>query len=202
MDTHTVAIACRTPSRGPRLVWHPPSPLPDTSHYQLVLRDSKSIGANAFALPSGIIIATDDLIKLTNDAELTAVLAHEVSHVKFHHSLRHTLQSSATALLLAVWLGDLTSLSSLAAAIPALLVSAQYSQSFELEADRYALDYLAANGLSAESFASALNKLEQSHLDKHDTTGPAHTGFGIEFKTGFPLDTSGHGRSHQAHSPV
>lgn len=142
--------------------------VPDTSHYQLVLRNSKSIGANAFALPNGIIIVTDDLIKLTDDAELTAVLAHEVGHVKFHHSLRHTLQSSATALLLATWLGDLTSLSSLAAAIPALLVNAQYSQSFELEADRYALDYLAANGLSPESFASALSKLEQSHFNKHD----------------------------------
>src|SRR5690606_39059775 len=45
-------------------------------------RDGGLLGANALALPNGIIIFTDELVALAeNDNELAAVFAHELGHV-------------------------------------------------------------------------------------------------------------------------
>ena len=49
----------------------------DSTPYRLEFRASPVAGANAFALPSGIIVMTDELVKLArNDREVIAVLAH------------------------------------------------------------------------------------------------------------------------------
>jgi predicted Zn-dependent protease len=53
-----------------------------------VIDDSRTI--NAFALPGGkIYITTGLLTKLDNEAELAAVLAHEVAHVSYRHYARN-----------------------------------------------------------------------------------------------------------------
>ncbi|MGM0595197.1 MAG: M48 family metallopeptidase, partial [Pseudomonadota bacterium] len=65
----------------------------DTGHrFQLQFRKGgKTLGANAFALPSGTIVMTDELVALSNnDEELIAILAHEVGHVVHRHGLRQT----------------------------------------------------------------------------------------------------------------
>ena len=47
------------------------------------------IGANAFALPGGIIVVTDDLVKIAkSDDEVLGVLAHELGHVRHRHTMR------------------------------------------------------------------------------------------------------------------
>ena len=52
----------------------------------LAFRDGgKTVGANAFALPGGQIVVTDALVQLLSDAELQAVLAHELSHGAERH---------------------------------------------------------------------------------------------------------------------
>ncbi len=59
-------------------------------------RASPIIGANAFALPGGIVIVTDQLMQLAeHDDEILAVLAHEIGHVKHRHVLRGLPQDSA-----------------------------------------------------------------------------------------------------------
>ena len=86
------------------------------------------MGANAFALPNGTIVVTDDLVKLAeHDDELVAVLAHEIGHVVSRHALRRVLQDSGVMLLVAGITGDIVSISSLAAALPTLLIEAKYS---------------------------------------------------------------------------
>ena len=53
---------------------------------QLELRRSKTLGANAFALPSGIVIVTDEMVELVdNDEQLISVMAHELGHVEHRH---------------------------------------------------------------------------------------------------------------------
>ncbi|MGH8653676.1 MAG: M48 family metallopeptidase [Gammaproteobacteria bacterium] len=50
--------------------------------YRLELRKGGPVGANALALPSGIVVMTDELVRLAqNDEELIAVLAHELGHL-------------------------------------------------------------------------------------------------------------------------
>ncbi len=90
----------------------------ETTPYSLEFRQS-FIGANAFALPSGIIVVTDDLVRLSrSDDEVLGVLAHELGHVKHRHTMRRLLEGSATALIIAGVTGDVASTTSLAAAAP------------------------------------------------------------------------------------
>jgi predicted Zn-dependent protease len=60
-------------------------------------------------------------------------------------------------MLVAVWLGDV---GSLATALPAFVLEAQYSRDFEREADRYAAKLLRANGLDSAPLADLLARLE------------------------------------------
>src|SRR5207253_5111075 len=94
------------------------------------------LGANAFALPSGIIVVTDDLVRLSrSDDEVLGVLAHELGHVKHRHTMRRLLEGSATALIIAGVTGDVASTTSLAAAAPTLLLQTRHSRDNEREAD-------------------------------------------------------------------
>ena len=83
------------------------------------------MGANAVALPAGIIIMTDALVELSeNDEELAAVLAHEIGHVRNRHALRALLQNSVVAGSIILVTGDASSAGSIAAGIPTLLARA------------------------------------------------------------------------------
>jgi Zn-dependent protease with chaperone function len=135
--------------------------IPGASDYRLALRASKMIGANALALPSGIVVVTDPLVALAkNDDELTAVLAHEIGHLRQRHSLRQVLQNSATALIVIAATGDIGSLTSLGAVLPTLLVQSKYSRDFEREADDFAVDYLKEHAIPSESFSAILRRME------------------------------------------
>ena len=130
--------------------------------YRLEIRKGGRVGANALALPGGVIVVTDELVELSkDDRELEAVLAHEIGHLRQRHILRHVLQDSTTALLIAVTLGDLTSLTSLAAAAPTLLLQARFSRDFEREADDFALGHLARRGIPLEMFAAILQRMDE-----------------------------------------
>lgn len=138
------------------------SDLEGAADYRLEFRASKTLGANALALPSGVVVVTDKLVELAqSDAELTAVLAHEIGHLRQRHTLRRLLQDSATVLLMAAVTGDLTSVVSLASALPAMLLQAKYSRDFEREADDFALEYMRRHGVAPESLGAILLRMEE-----------------------------------------
>ena len=145
------------------------------SAYRLEFRAGGRIGANALALPAGIIVVTDELVALAkDDREIEAVLAHEIGHLRQRHILRHVLQNSAAALLLAVTLGDVTSITSLAAAAPTMLLQAKLSRDFEREADDYALAYLARRGIPLEMFGAILQRMDEKRDGKSAGKGEAN----------------------------
>ena len=110
--------------------------LTDGDLFQLEFRKSEQVGPNAFALPSGIIVLTDELVLLAEHPhEISSVLAHEVGHIQHRHALRSLLQNSAVVLLIASVTGDVTSITALSATLPTMLLEAQYSRAFETEAD-------------------------------------------------------------------
>jgi len=144
----------------------------ETAGYRLVFRSCPAIGANAFALPSGIVIMTDDLVPLArHDDELAAILAHELGHVRGRHILRHVLQSSATGLIMATLTGDLTSITSLAATLPTVMVDASFSREFEREADDAALAWMKSAGVPPRRYAEILGRL-QAQLDARHGSAP------------------------------
>lgn len=137
------------------------SSIEGAQNYQIKFRSGRNVGPNALALPSGIVVITDDLVELSkNDDELVAVLAHEIGHLKQRHELRRLLQSSATGILLIAITGDLSSFASLGAWLPVLLVDTKYSRSFETEADQFSLEYLVLHNIPAHSFADILQRIE------------------------------------------
>lgn len=144
----------------------------DESHYRLEFRASPRIGANALALPSGIVIITDELVALAkHDQEIIAVLAHELGHVKYRHTLRQVLQNSISGLLIAALTGDILSTSSFAAALPTVLVQMHFARQFETEADDTAIQYLRRHKISTEHFANILLRLTKSHhVNEGDVT--------------------------------
>ncbi|MDB4433215.1 M48 family metallopeptidase [bacterium] len=128
----------------------------------LVFRNGGALGANAFALPSGIVVATDQLVELAaSDAELAAVLAHELGHVEHRHALRSVLQNVGVVVLVSAAFGDIASSTSFAAALPALMVELSYSRRFENEADAYAVALLEEAGIPREALAKILERLEE-----------------------------------------
>jgi len=142
----------------------------DEYNYQLVFRVGNKIGANAFALPSGTVVMTDELVEVArNDQEIVSVLAHEVGHVVNRHSLRRTLQGSVLALLIATFTGDTFSASTLIATLPTLLIESGYSRDFEREADQFSLDYLLDNKIDPENFGNLMVRLDEQ--DKEEGGG-------------------------------
>ena len=139
--------------------------LPFNAYYRLEFRRSPAIGPNAFALPGGVIVITDEMILLTESSdEVQAVLAHEIGHVELRHALRSVLQNSAVAALTAALANDASSLSLAVSSLPAILAQTKYSRQFESDADDYAFRLLKQHDLSPVLFASVMERLsEKTH---------------------------------------
>ena len=131
------------------------------STLRLEFRASPVIGPNAFALPAGILVMTDELANLAkNDKEILAVLAHEIGHAHHRHGMRGLLEGSAIALVIAGITGDIGSTTSLAAATPTLLLQMKFTRDYEREADQYALAMLQRAGVEPYHFAAILGRLD------------------------------------------
>lgn len=150
----------------------------DADKYHLQLRASTGLGANAFALPDGTIIITDDLVTLLAaypDA-IIAILLHEIGHVQHKHSMQYIAQTLATTVVVNYLLGDISGLIDLFVGASATFVGNQFSQELEWQADDYALAQLIKHQRSTESFAQAmeliLNDKEEAQLDNLFSTHP------------------------------
>ncbi|MEN8256999.1 MAG: M48 family metallopeptidase [Thermodesulfobacteriota bacterium] len=126
----------------------------------LVFRQGGNIGANAFALPSGLVIVTDELIDFSeNNEEIEGVLAHELVHVQARHGLRHVIQQAGVFMVISTLLGDMASLTSLGSALPMMLVESGYSRRFEEEADEHACLYFLERNRSVQPYKDMLYRL-------------------------------------------
>ena len=129
--------------------------------FNIQFRQSKTMGANAFALPNGTIVITDELVALLeNNADLlTAILLHEIGHVTHKHSMRLIAETMATSLAVDYFFGDLGALIEAFAGLSNTVIQNQFSQKLEWEADNFALSHITALNLAPDSFARAMEKL-------------------------------------------
>lgn len=114
----------------------------------------ESPDANAFALPGGKMGVTTALLRLVrNDAQLAAVIGHEVGHTAAHHAAERYSQTAAASIALQGAQGALGSGSRAGQAVSAfggagaqLGFLLPFSRQHELEADRLGVEYMQRAG--------------------------------------------------------
>ncbi len=117
----------------------------NTPQITLEFRASE-IGPNAFALPGGFMVMTDELVALVKDDEVVlGVLGHELGHITRRHGMRQLVQVGVMQGVLSIAFGDY---GSLITAAPLILGSMAYSRAHEREADDDSIAYMRAAGIS------------------------------------------------------
>ncbi len=129
---------------------------------------------NAYAFPGGSIAVTRGiLLKLKNEAELAALLGHELGHVNARHSAEQISKNSLSSVLiggLSAVIGTRSSqLGELAQQIGMLgqgVLLARYSRDNEREADALGNRYMVDAGYSTDGFVGLmdlLNNMNNNH---------------------------------------
>lgn len=128
---------------------------------------------NAFAIPGGYVYVTRQLAALmNNEAELAAVLGHEVGHVAARHSNKRQKAASRNSvigvlgtILSGVLLGD-SSLGRLGQQVfsqGSQLLTLQYSRAQEIESDILGIAYLRKAGYDPRAMSSVLESLARQN---------------------------------------
>lgn len=134
--------------------------------YRLHFRNMQDI-PNAFALPSGDIVITDQLIEIAADQqEIDSVLLHEIGHVVHRHGLRQILHSSFITIAVIMISGDVTAVNNLAIALPAFLLENHYSRENESDADRYAFERMMQAGIDPIHFSTIMERISNEGGEK------------------------------------
>lgn len=132
--------------------------------YRFAVLDSPDV--NAFALPGGYIYVTRGILAyLNSEAELAAVLGHEVGHVTARHSVRQYSAATAGQIMASILLRSQAG-QSLFNVIGSALLSG-YGRDQELEADRLGAEYLARNGYGPDAMTEVIGVLKnQEEFEK------------------------------------
>jgi len=167
-------------------------PLQDTSLNNYIDRTGKRIAAlthrpnmpysfrgvnatyvNAYAFPGGSIVATRGiLLALENEAQLVALLGHELGHV----NARHTAEQMSKSVLTNVFISGVSAiagtkssslgrLASQLGMVGASALLASYSRDNEREADALGLEYMVRSGYNPNEFVGLMDMLRR--MSKH-----------------------------------
>ncbi len=138
---------------------------PDVT-YRFYTIDSPTV--NAFALPGGYIYVTRGLLTLANsEAELAAVIGHEIGHVTARHAAERMSQGTLVSLgAAAVGIATGSSAAGQAANLGSNLYLSSYSRGQEHESDDLGVRYLSRAGYNPMAMATFLASLDaQSKLE-------------------------------------
>ncbi len=119
---------------------------------------------NAFALPGGFMyVNTGAIMAAHSEAELAAIMAHEIAHVAARHATRQLTRSQLVrfaSIPLIFTGGGVGFAITQAARVAAPLTMMKFSRGFEKEADYLGLQYLYKTGYDPEAFVSFFERVE------------------------------------------
>lgn len=122
--------------------------------------------ANAFALPGGRILVTDDLIEMAGGPdELAAVLAHEVAHVERRDVMQAVWRSLGLGLVLDALVGGGTGAGQQAVLLAGSAANLRYGRDAEQAADAGGQAILHRLGLSSRGMAKFFARLSAAEGD-------------------------------------
>lgn len=124
-----------------RMETHLPKEQQQGRNYRLLAIDDATV--NAMALPGDAIVLYTGLIdRAESENEVAMVLGHELGHFAHRDHLRRLGRAVILRVAIASIFGDAGSWASIAGSTLEAISRARYSQSQELEADRFGLDLL------------------------------------------------------------
>ncbi|NNL75874.1 MAG: M48 family metalloprotease [Desulfobacterales bacterium] len=119
---------------------------------------------NAYAFPGGSIACTRGiLLSLDNEAELAALLGHELGHVNARHTAEQMSKGMLTQAVvggLSVVAGSYGNIASQLGQIGAGALLASYSRDNERQADALGLEYMVASGYSPQGMVGLMEVLQ------------------------------------------
>ena len=129
---------------------------------------------NAYAFPGGSIAATRGiLLELDNEAELAALLGHELGHVNARHAAEQQTKGQVSAILISGLSAAASTqgagLGELAQQLGALgqgLFLARYSRDNEREADALGHEYMTAARYNSKGFVGLMEMLQAMHTSQ------------------------------------
>jgi len=138
---------------------------PDLEYHFVALGDEST---NAVALPGGYVFVLRGMLeKLTSEAQLAALLGHEIAHVVARDSMAAlSRQHAVDVLMVAAIAGRAPGEAVRAASLTRLFLDLRYSREDERQADLAGLAYMTAAGYDPHGAAELIQILEDEHAIK------------------------------------
>lgn len=133
-----------------------------------------AVYVNAYAFPGGTIAATRGiLLKMDNEAELAALLGHELGHVNARHTAEQMSKGQVTSLVIglgqAVVAAKYSQYADIAQSLGQMgagMLLASYSRDNEREADDLGNQYMVKAGYNTSGFVGLMNMLNTLSKNK------------------------------------
>lgn len=117
---------------------------------------------NAFALPGGRIVVYKGMLnQLDSYEQLSALLAHETSHIHLKHSTKSIFRSLSASVLLSILFSDAGSAGSELILQADQLKQLGYSRALEEEADVHGLELMKSQNISPNGMMQLFDKLKE-----------------------------------------
>ncbi|WFE76930.1 M48 family metallopeptidase [Roseinatronobacter sp. S2] len=149
----------------------------DEGHTPMRLKfRSGPMGPNAFAMPGGTIVLTDELVRLSDDPDMIAgVMGHEIGHVTHRHSLRQIYRALGIYAVVGFLAGDTGPVLESLLLEGNLLLQLAYSREHEFEADAFAVDIVHRAGFDPHGLVRFFDHLTEMGLnDPLPSWGSSH----------------------------
>lgn len=150
-----------------RLVSSLPEDLQQEHTFELLFRDMPGMGPNAFALPGGTMVMTDDFVSDFPDTDVMAgVLGHEIGHVVEQHGLKRIYRSLSMYVLIAFLAGDVGPILEDVVLEGNVLLSLSFSRAQETSADEFGLRLSDAAGFDPAGLKRFFKELDGRFGDR------------------------------------
>jgi beta-barrel assembly-enhancing protease len=131
---------------------------------QFQVRVMKDATPNAFALPGGIILVTDRLLKEAESPdEVAGVLAHEIEHIAQRHILAGLVRDTILTGLWSITVGDYAGLLVLDPSTAYHIANLEFSRADEAAADAGALQRLRAARIRHDGLATFFERISKRY---------------------------------------